>query len=270
MITKMQKSIITRSVAYTFAMLLVYFLLDKMLSGNVWQGMVPSKSALVGEYCEFNHTDKFFHQQMNTYSNLIYFFFGIWICLLAREDFKSEKSQNRLIAFPELSFLMGFCFIYLSFGSAFFHASLTWVGQRVDMNGTYGLSISLFAIGFHQVFYQIPFSAIQKKVLLAFILLLILAFYQVHLLISSSILLPIMILLIWMLTIINYFQFRRNRSLILAVLSFFFIIIALKIRQNDVDKINCDPHSLWQGHSIWHLLAGLSSFCSYAFFRFWK
>lgn len=266
----MQKSIIIRSMTYTFAMLLAYFLLDKMLSGNVWEGMVPSKSALVGEYCEFNHTEKFFHQQMNTYSNLIYFFFGIWICLLAKEDFKSEKSQNRLIAFPELSLLMGFCFIYLSFGSAFFHASLTWAGQRVDMNGTYGLSISLIAIGFHQVFYRIQFSETTKRVFLGFLTLLILAFYQVHLLISSSILLPIMILLIWMLTIVNYFQFRKNRSLILVLLSIFLIIIALKIRQNDVDKINCDPHSLWQGHSIWHLLAGLSSFCSYAFFRFWK
>jgi hypothetical protein len=79
-----------------------------------------------------------------------------------------------------------------------------------------------------------------------------------------------MILLIWVLTIINFFQFKNQRSILLALGSIFLIIIALKIRQLDVDKINCNPLSPWQGHSLWHILAGLSSFCGYAFFRFTK
>lgn len=33
-------------------------------------------------------------------------------------------------------------------------------------------------------------------------------------------------------------------------------------------KVGCDPYSLLQGHALWHVLTGLSSFCSYAFFRF--
>ena len=269
----MRKQVLTlflRSAVYSLGMLFVYFLLNTTLTGRVWQGMVVSKSALTVEYCEFNNVDKFFHQSMNTYSNIVYFFFGLFICLLAWDDYKNrgKATQNRLAGFPALSFLMGGSFIYLSVGSAFFHASLTWAGQRMDMNGTYSLSISLVCIGLYHVFHKLVLSDRAKGQIIAAALGLILALYPLSLLVSSSILLPVFILLIWILTGINYGQFRKERSLLLAVLSILLIMIAFKIRQLDVQKVGCDPHSLYQGHAVWHLLAGLSSFCSYSFFRF--
>jgi Ceramidase len=259
-----------QALAITFAMLLVWIFFNSMLTGNVWEGMEISKSALTVEYCEFNDTSKFFHQSMNTYSNLIYFFFGILICLIAKQDSDNQEftSNNRLANFPELSFLIGISFIYLSFGSAFFHASLTWIGQRVDMNGTYSLSISILLIALYCVFHKIELSKTAKRGLLIFVFILIIGFYQIALLVSSSILLPVFILSAWILTTVNYFQFPKQRSLMLALVSIISIVIALKIRTMDVQKINCDPHSLYQGHSLWHFLAGISSFCSYAFFRF--
>ena len=268
----MVKKQLVRSTAYTLAMLLIYFLLNTFLTGNVWEGIPLSKSALTGEYCEFNDPQRFFHQSMNTYSNLVYFFLGVFICQIAAQDARNQglTPQNRLAQFPLLSYLMGSCFIYLSFGSAFFHASLTWIGQRVDMNGAYSINISLLLIALHQVFYKINVSKQAQKQIIGAAILVILAFYEVHLIIPSSILLPVFILLVWVLTGINYVQFRRERSLILALLSLFLIIFALKIRDLDVQKIGCDPHAFYQGHSVWHLLAGLSSFCGYAFFRFSK
>ncbi len=259
-----------QSLAITFAMLLVWIFFNSVLTGSLWEGMEISKSALTVEYCEFNDTSKFFHQSMNTYSNLVYFFFGMFICLIAKQDLANQelKSTNRLANFPELSFLIGISFIYLSFGSAFFHASLTWLGQRVDMNGTYGLSISILLIALYCVFHKIELSKTAKRNLIIFALVLIICFYQIALLISSSILLPIFILSAWVLITINYFQLSKERSLILALISIVSIVIALKIRTMDVQKINCDPYSIYQGHSLWHFLAGLSSFCSYAFFRF--
>ena len=264
------KSFTIKSLAYTFTMFLIWILLNSILPGSVWEGMEISKSALTVEYCEFNDTGKFFHQSINTYSNLIYFFFGIFVCLIAKYDFDNQTVtfKNRLVNFPELSFLIGISFIYLSFGSAFFHASLTWVGQRVDMNGTYSLSISILLIALYQVFHKIQWTNQAKKRLMIFVFILIIAFYQIALLISSSILLPIFILSAWILMTVNFFQFPKERSLILALLSIISIVIALKIRTMDVQKINCDPYSLYQGHSLWHFLTGFSSFCSYAFFRF--
>ena len=127
----MKKPLIQAS-AYTLAMLFVYFLLNTFLDGGVWNGTVVSRSALTIEYCEYNNLHRFFHQNINTYSNLAYFFFGIFICEMARQDAinQSNTNLNHLQKFPLLSLLMGASFIYLSIGSSFFHASMTWVGQR--------------------------------------------------------------------------------------------------------------------------------------------
>jgi hypothetical protein len=209
---------------------------------------------------------------MNTYSNLAYFFFGILILQIAKYDLnnKENTAQNRLEKFPLLSALMGCCFIYLSFGSAFFHASLTYLGQRVDMNGTYSISIALLGIGFYHFFHKIDFSATAKKLWIGALLVIIIAFLPISLMISSSKLLPAMILLLLLCIGIHYIQFRQQKSFILAILGFVLMIVAVKIRTLDVQKVDCDPHSFYQGHSVWHLLTAMSSFCSYAFFRFSK
>ena len=259
-----------RALVWLAGVFLVYFVLNATVSGSVWAGMTASKSALTAEYCEFDNRQAFFRQSMNTYSNLVYFFLGVFICLIARHDGQTEKPgmRNRLAQFSGLSYLVGGCFIYLSFGSAFFHASLTWLGQRVDMNGTYALTISLLLVALYHVFYGITLSAQARKLLIPGAALLILALFEIALHVPSSILLPALILSIWTLLIVNYIQFRRDRSAVLGLLSFGLIIAAFYVRILDVQKVNCDPYSWYQGHSVWHLLAGLSSFCTYAFFRF--
>lgn len=254
----------------TFYVFLIFFILNNFVNADLWEGMTLSKSALTAEYCEFNNPEVLFHQKMNTYSNLIYFFLGIVIILFSKNDFNKRNTENRLRVFPELSILLGVCFIYLSLGSAFFHASLTWVGQRIDMNGTYSLSIVTLAIGIYSVFHKLELSATAKRIIIVALMLLIIAFYEIHLRVSSGLLLPAFILSIWLLTTINYFQFKKQRSLVLAITSMILIVTALKIRQLDVDKIGCDPNSIFQGHSLWHVMTGVSSFCGYAFFRFGK
>jgi hypothetical protein len=262
--------LIIKSACFTTGMLLIWMGLNAFLPAHIWDGMTISKSALTVEYCEFNDVKKFFHQPMNTYSNLSYFFFGVLIIQIAQEDYKNQKkkSLNRMEQFPLLSALMGFYFIYLSFGSAFFHASLTYIGQRVDMNGTYGVSITLLSIGIYHIFYKIHLSDNAKYFWVGSLALFILAFFKIALLVSSSILLPAMILSLTLLNLISYIQFKKERSILLAILSFALIIIAIQIRTLDVQKVGCDPYSLYQGHALWHFLTALSSFCSYAFFRF--
>jgi len=264
--------LLTNSAIITFGMVLVFMLLNATLSGHVWDGMTLSKSALTGEYCEFNDVNQFFHQSMNTYTNLSYFFFGVLVLQIGMNDLKNKglAKKSKLEDFPALSVLMGICLIYLCFGSAFFHASLTWVGQRVDMNGTYSIPIVLLGIALYHIFYKIDFSDNLKKAWIAFLVLVIIAFIQVHLMISSGKLLPALILLQTVLVLIIYFQNRKEKSFLLAISSLVLMVIAVKIRALDVQKVGCDPHSLYQGHSVWHFLTALSSFCGYAFFRFSK
>ena len=243
--------------------------LDYSLDSSVWEGMVVSQSALTVEYCEFNHPERFFHQPVNTYSNLIYFFYGMVVFQLGLKDWKAftNREANTVRKFPYLSLLLAANFIYLSIGSAFFHSSLTWMGQRMDMNATYGLTLSLIGIGLVQVSVKKELSSRMQFGIVGGLLLLIASFLPLALQISSSILLPSLFLILLVLAIINYFQYPTQRIPILGGLSFILLAVAIQIRALDVAKVNCDPMSIWQGHALWHLLTATSSLCMYFYFQ---
>ena len=243
--------------------------LDFVLDSSVWTGMKVSQSAVTVEYCEFNHPERLFHQPINTYSNLIYFFYGLLVFQLALKDLKlvGVKGVNSVRRSPYLSILLAANFIYLSFGSAFFHSSLTWIGQRVDMNATYGLTLSLICIGLVQVLVKKELTKQIQVGLVVGMLLLIAGFLPLALQISSSILLPSLFFILLVLGIINYFQYPSQRSPLLGLLSFVLLAVAIQIRSMDVAKINCDPMSIWQGHALWHFLTATSSLCMYLYFR---
>ena len=256
--------------AGTLVMLAIWLLLDATLTAQVWSAMRVSQSALRVEYCEFNHPDRFFHQPINTYSNLAYLFFGLLILLIARQDHRNRHSHqpNRLAGFPLLSALMGGCFVYLSMGSAFFHASLTYTGQRVDMNATYSILITLLGIMLYHVVHRFALTPTSQVRLVLVLLLIIVGFLPLSLRISSSQLVPALILTLNTGMLIHYFQFRSERSIWLILLSLLLVIAAIYVRTLDVQKVSCDPYSFFQGHALWHLLTALSSFCSYCFFRY--
>jgi predicted membrane channel-forming protein YqfA (hemolysin III family) len=247
----------------------IFLTLDFLLDSSVWTGMKVSQSALTVEYCEFNHPERLFHQPINTYSNLIYFFYGLLVFQLALKDLKllELKGVNSVRSSPYLSILLAANFIYLSFGSAFFHSSLTWIGQRIDMNATYGLTLSLICIGFVQVLVKKELTKQIQVGLVVGMLLLIAGFLPLALQISSSILLPSLFLILLVLGIINYIQYPAQRIPLLGLLSFVLLAVAIQIRSMDVAKINCDPMSIWQGHALWHFLTATSSLCMYLYFR---
>ncbi|MEK0442926.1 MAG: hypothetical protein RL403_1904 [Bacteroidota bacterium] len=228
-----------------------------------------SQSALTVEYCEFNHPERLFHQPINTHSNLIYFFYGMVVFQLGWKDWKAftNREANTVRKFPYLSLLLAANFIYLSLGSAFFHSSLTWIGQRIDMNATYGLTLSLICIGWVQVLVKKELASQMQLGLVGVLLLLIASFLPLALLISSSILLPSLFFILLLLGMINYFQYPAQRIPVLGVLSFVLLAVAIQIRSLDVAKVNCDPTSIWQGHALWHLLTATSSLSMYFYFR---
>jgi hypothetical protein len=252
----------------TVIVLLLFIFLNHHFDGKVWNGMQISKSALTVEYCEFNQQAKLFHQSSNTYSNLAYFFLGMIVVLVAVSDRKHKTSAgNPIQKFPLISFFFGCCLIYLCFGSAFFHASLTWIGQRIDMNATYSICIALSGISGYRLFAHENTSPKIKLLFVVVLMVITITFLEIHLLIPSIILLPLLIGLTTILTIKNYLNNSKKFNLQLAVLSLFFMIAAFVLRTMDVQKIGCDPMSVFQGHAIWHILTGMSAFLLYWFYR---
>ena len=106
----------------TVLMFTLFLFLNNYFDGNIWINMQTSHSRIVGEYCELDSTNDFFHQTINTYSNLGYFFFGMIAVLVSFYDKKNKNktTKNAIQQFPLISFFFGCCLIYLCFGSTFF------------------------------------------------------------------------------------------------------------------------------------------------------
>lgn len=261
--------ILSVSLFATLCMLGIYVLLNTYLDGSIWYGMKVSKSAFEVEYCELNQTNKLFHQTMNTYSNLIYFFLGCIVVLYSFYDRMNAKvnTVSLLQAYPSLSLLFGICMIYLCLGSTFFHASMTWVGQRADMNGAYGIGIILFAIGIYKRFHVSFNTPYKRRMYIFAIVLCIIFFLQVHVWVPIYILLPSLLTLIIIITTINYRANKKNMNSSILLLCVLCTAAAALFRVLDVKKVNCDPVSLYQGHSMWHLFIGTSAFTLYWFYR---
>lgn len=239
-----------------------YFYLNNTHHATIWEGMQISQSALTVEYCEKYLPEKLFHQTINTYSNLFYFFLGV-VVIGSAINSKKKKEKNALQRFPALSFCIGLSLIYLCFGSSFFHASMTWMGQRIDMNATYSVCLSGLAIGlYHHQFNR--FSKKSKPLFLLGLIVLVYLFFYLHLIIPGTILLPILIGCIIAITVLNYIRQPQHFVLSYALLSMLFVLAAFILRTLDVLKIVCNPTSIFQGHSLWHIFTGLS-----AFFLFW-
>ncbi len=255
----------------TICLFILYFFLNTHLEGSYWQTLQQSKSALTGEYCEQDQLTHFFRQTMNTYSNLMYFFLGTIVVLISFFDRKKDEitAKNGLQKFPLLSLFFGCCLMYLCFGSSFFHASLTWMGQRVDMNATYSICISLIGISCYRFFSkgELLFQSKHQGFIILLLTVTVAVFIELHLRISSLILLPVLILWITLFTTLNYLKNKNGFKIQFALLSFLLMMGAFILRTLDVQKIACDPNSFYQGHALWHIFTGMSSFFLYWFYR---
>jgi hypothetical protein len=264
---KSNKLFFTSFLICLFAGLLL-LILNKFLDGNaIWVGKLGN-GGQYAEYCELNQFSKFLRQPMNSYSNLAFLFFGISVIGLGLSDYKNKKTGNPLYAFSSYSILQGIYFCYLFLGSTYYHASLTWTAQRVDMNATYALTLGLLG---YAVFRNLLSFSKQEKylqiVVIAALLILNYLFIYIHLLISSSILLPFLFLLVGIQ--IAFFLYKNTKQfntqfLILSIVS---MIVAIVVRTLDVKKIGCDPLSIFQGHALWHLLTGMGGYFMYLFYR---
>jgi len=58
--------------------------------------------------------------------------------------------------------------------------------------------------------------------------------------------------------------YEFNSKYLMAAVCIFLIALCFQIL--DRARIFCDPQSLFQGHALWHILAGVSTYISYLFF----
>lgn len=236
--------------------------LDYLLDAAMWQWLEPTADMNRFPYCETKRVGEFLRQPANVYSNSIYLFYGVLLLLLGKQEQKTSNLQVPVTP-SILVLLLGTAYVYLFFGSSFFHASFVDLGHRLDINATLAVFIFLIAIGLDQL---TPTDRSKTYALLGLIAVPIC--YALHYYAFGGIVLFVSLaVVLFLVAIANYLKLRSQYDISLLVTSVAMLGIGYSLHVCDMEHIGCSPDSWFQLHSIWHFLTGTGGFLGFLFFK---
>lgn len=241
---------------------------------DVWSSFQISQVGADQEFCEFHGYDRLIRQPINSWSNMIYLFFGILYFVYAYKDkrMKLPDRHNFVTRYNSYSIVLGVVMVFLAFASFSFHASLIEFTRKLDITGVVASALVLFSYSILRLYGLVNFRESE---------LFFLRTYKIHILgmVAGLILFflsgfhgrEITGFLITSIVCINlYTQYKykpirpeRIKYLIWAIIS-----IALSVAVWILDKeLLCSPQSWFQLHAVWHILTGVSIYLVYMYYR---
>lgn len=249
---------------------LIHMLFQHM---NPWEGMELGVAGTFEEFCEMNRMNELFREPVNTISNLAYLLYGSICIAFFKNDTAKKLRYNLILEFPEYSLLMGFAFIYLAFGSFYYHASLTKVAQRHDMAATY--IVAAFPVIFNILNIVVALKKnksylVRKNIAQAGFFIMILAailFYVFKWKLNANIALPTIFILIGITSFLSAKLIDGKSYFWFLLLGMLFLATAFGLWYADRFNFWCNPIGILQGHAVWHILTGFAAFFVYLFLR---
>lgn len=219
----------------------------------------------IGCFCEKIRDDTV-RQPANTWSSLALTLLGFLVLAQARVDIRSTSnivSNNPITTKYIYALIYGFSMIIIGLGSAFFHASLSFMGQTFDVLGMY-LFVSFFIVYDLSRLYSLEeyitvILFISLNGVFAYFLVICLEFRRHIFIVAliSALLLEI--------------KLRRKKNTVIhskyIIYAFVMMLISFIIWLLDTFKIICYPESLFQLHAIWHLSGTFAAGLLYLYFR---
>lgn len=201
-------------------------------------------------------------QPVNTWSSFGFVLVGLLVLGHSAEDTRLLK-QNLLTRQRAYPALFGAALILTGLGSAFYHASLTFVGQFFDVMGMYFIAsfIMLYNIS------RLKTLSGKNFVITYLLLNVLLAFLLIKYPVLRRYIFGAMIFA----TLWPEYRLRQTRKLLIN--NFFLktawgtLTLAFLIWTLDLTKILCNPTSWLQGHALWHLLGALAGGFLYLYYR---
>ncbi|HKJ37868.1 MAG TPA: ceramidase domain-containing protein, partial [Anaerolineales bacterium] len=216
-----------------------------LLNPNIWNNWEPATCIKTGCFCESAKGQSPIRQAANTYSSLTYVFSGMLI-------FAYASKGKRLPA--GYSYLMGISIIIIGVGSAFYHASLTFIGQFFDVFGMFLLAAFMLVYAWERIW------KLRLTTTLWLYLSLNVFLSWLQFAIPDTRRYVFAIVLIVALIFEYYFRVHGKPQIEARFLwiGVGLLTVAYIIWILDNTRIVCFENSLLQGHAIWHTLGAIS------------
>jgi hypothetical protein len=212
---------------------------------SIWNGMRPASCLPDQCFCEIAH-DQLVRQPANALSGLS--FVGVGLFALTRLRRRYIRALSKPDPRAPIEFLLPMAALVLGAGTVFYHASLTFAGQTVDLFGMY-LLVTMVALSIVSRTWRIPPWAIVTLGLAINVVLLVLLIEAPEY--RRIVFAGLVILAVALERSVGGRAGRPDRRvfwLAAAILGGGFVIWVL-----DYARIACSPLSWVQGHAVWHL-----------------
>ncbi len=225
--------------------------------GPGWAAYAPASCTATHCFCELPRAGTLVLQPANTWSSFGYVLIGFLMIV-------APAGRDAASAMPPLAArTLGLTAIVVGLGSALMHATLTLWGQFLDVLGMYLVGSFLLVRALARWRSISDGRAIALYVALCGVLTaLLIAMPEVR-----RWLFAVLLILAIVVELVFARRLRPGARLAFYLGGIFATALAFAIWILDQQGTICAPHSLLQGHAIWHLLGGASLWLSYAYYR---
>ena len=238
----MQKTVpVLTALLLSFATILVLW----RLPADVWADWRPATCLATGCFCESASAHSPIRQTANTFSSLAFVFSGALVMT-------RPKITSRM---PHVySVVMGLSIITIGVGSAFYHASLTFIGQFFDVFGMFLLAAFMLVYAWERIW------NLRLTTTLGLYLAINLFLSWLQIAIPDTRRYVFAIVLIVALLFEYYLRLKAKPQIEARWLSFGIGLLAgaYMIWILDNTRTVCFEYSLIQGHAVWHILGAVS------------
>lgn len=256
------------------ALTLILFAVSRACQGReVWRGWGESSDFAKPRYSERIRAHEVFRTRANTWSNLAYVLVGFYGIAHGLRDRCHPRSaaNGYLVGTPAVSLLFGAACCSLGAGSGFFHASLTRVGQRLDVATMYAPLLVFIAVHVGRWIPRVSFGADRRlptwPVLGGLAVVAALLLYQYKWSMSARTVLSTLIATVGILGVLDRFWTSPKLNVRWLALAGVALAAGVACRELDVAARFTGPDAWLQGHALWHVLTALCLGCMYLYYR---
>ena len=239
---------------------------------NVWDGLQESRELRSPAYAEGVFAREVFRTRANTWSNLAYVVVGFYGIAFGFRDLRRNAKPRPLATTQRavLTVAFGVAACLLGFGSGFFHASLTRLGQWVDVASMYPPMLGLIGLSLARRFPAVRFGGRFMPTwpfLVGIIALTGATLFYFKWSMSSANVLTTLISTVSLATLVDRFSSGGRFNGWWLAASFVALVGGVACRQIDIAQRFSGPNAWTYGHAFWHVLTALSLACVFLFYR---